>query len=94
MSPCTVQPDEFKAARIARGLSQQDVAALIGIAVGTVSRFERGVNRPHRLIAARMAEVVGLPDRPCDGSGTEALLRPPSGGAASDDSPANGGAAA
>jgi hypothetical protein len=45
-----------------------------------------------------LAEALGCPveelTHDCDGSGAEAVLRPPNGGGKSDETPANGGEAA
>lgn len=51
----------MKAARLLRGLEQQDVADALGVARTTVSAWERGVSEPSATNFARWAVVTGQP---------------------------------
>lgn len=59
-SPMTTFGERLKSARKERNLSQQDVAAKIGVVSNTVSRWERDVCPPRG--AARKALRRVLPD--------------------------------
>lgn len=48
-----------KAARVNRGLTQIEVAQLMGVAVGTVQRLETDVRRARAYYIIKFAEVVG-----------------------------------
>ena len=48
-----------KAARVNRGLTQIEVAQLMGVAVGTVQRLETNVRRARADYIIKFAEVVG-----------------------------------
>jgi transcriptional regulator with XRE-family HTH domain len=84
--------------RKALGLSQTELAVRAGIGVRTVERAESGSHRTSLLAMRALAEALGCPveelTHDCDGSGAEAVLRPPNGGGKSDETPANGGEAA
>ncbi len=49
-------------ARLARGLSQRDVAVSLGVSVGTVSRWERG-HLDYRHALAELAFLLGVDER-------------------------------
>lgn len=49
----------IRAARLACGLSQQDLADRLGIASITVSKWERGVHTPSWETLVQVAEVLG-----------------------------------
>jgi transcriptional regulator with XRE-family HTH domain len=53
-----MKPDELKAARLALGLSQQGLAERLRISVGSVSRWERGVQLIPPYLALAMAELA------------------------------------
>ena len=42
------------------GLSAQQLAEHVGVSVGELSRFERGIARPPRSVAAHVAERLGV----------------------------------
>ncbi len=46
-------------ARIAAGLSQEELAALIGVSDSYISRIERGVRAPKRIVK-KINEVLGI----------------------------------
>lgn len=50
--------DRIKEARLARRLSQQDLAALLGITQGAVGQYERGDNLPSLNLAAALAREL------------------------------------
>ena len=50
----------LRAARIVAGLNQCDVADKLGVAQGTLSKWERGVTSPSICVAAKMAEMYGV----------------------------------
>jgi transcriptional regulator with XRE-family HTH domain len=50
---------QLRSARLARGLTQQDLARAAGIAQADVSRIERGLTNPTVRTAERLLEVVG-----------------------------------
>ena len=51
------QPFEVKQLREQLGLTQEEMALLIGVDVMSVSRWERGVRRPSRLALAQLMEL-------------------------------------
>lgn len=55
VTPATI----IRAARLACGLSQQDLADRLGITSITVSKWERGVHSPDWDTLVRVAEVLG-----------------------------------
>jgi transcriptional regulator with XRE-family HTH domain len=50
----------LRAARLARGLSLEQVAAAARVDPGHLSRIERGINSPTAAVLARLAVVYGL----------------------------------
>lgn len=44
MNPLTLTPDDLKALRAARGLSQRALADLIGVSRNTINRWEMGLH--------------------------------------------------
>lgn len=48
----------LKRMRLRAGLTQQELALAAGINVITISRAERGVQRPHRSNLQRLADVL------------------------------------
>lgn len=54
----TLEPDRIRDLRNARGLSQADLAAQLGVSQVTVSRWENGHNRPTPSLAARLQEIL------------------------------------
>jgi DNA-binding transcriptional regulator YiaG len=47
-------PEEIQNLRRRLGLSQKDFAQLVGVAMQSISRWERGVTKPTQLAIARM----------------------------------------
>lgn len=45
--------------RLARGLSLEQAAALVGTTGATMSRLERGLHQPRRKLAMRVSELLG-----------------------------------
>jgi len=54
--------DRLRAARLARGLTQEGLGALVGLSSSSISKLERGGDRPSRASAASLRQVLGLPD--------------------------------
>lgn len=52
--------EQFKAERRRLGLSQAQVASRAGVAVDTVSRFERKMHDTSCAVVLKLLEVVGL----------------------------------
>jgi transcriptional regulator with XRE-family HTH domain len=46
--------------RDGRGLSQDDLARLLGVKSITVSRWERGIRSPRRSLRPKIREVTGI----------------------------------
>ena len=55
--------------RIASGLSQEDIAARLGLAKSTVSMYERGNRTPNIAVLTKLAELFSVP--------VDALVAPP-----------------
>jgi len=53
-------PRLLRHVRIARGLSQSQLARAIGVDHSTISRFERGERRPRRLTVLKLARALDL----------------------------------
>jgi transcriptional regulator with XRE-family HTH domain len=53
-----MKPGELKDARVALGLSQQGLAERLRISVGSISRWERGVQPISPYLALAMAELA------------------------------------
>ena len=51
-------PNNYKAARKAKGLTQRELGALIGVAESTVSLYEKGKRQPDNETLLRMAEEL------------------------------------
>jgi ribosome-binding protein aMBF1 (putative translation factor) len=51
-------PTEIRSARIAAGMSQQELAVAAGISVAQVSRIETGKVKPHRLTMRSLERVL------------------------------------
>ena len=49
---------KLKLRRIAMGLSQEKLAALVGVSQGTISLWERGTIRPRKKHMAKLVEVL------------------------------------
>ncbi len=49
----------FSAARLARGWTQEDLAARVGLAVETIGRLERGRQMPALTRLSQLAEALG-----------------------------------
>lgn len=49
--------------RVAAGLSLADVAGAIGVAAGTVQRWENGLRKPYGAPALRYGALLGALDR-------------------------------
>ena len=45
--------------RAARGLSQDDLAAELGVSQGTISKWERGLNLPPHALVPKIARALG-----------------------------------
>lgn len=54
----TVIGGRIKAARLARGWTQQQLAQELGIAVMSISRWERGITRPAAEQEAKLAHLL------------------------------------
>ena len=54
----------LREARVARGLSQDALAARAGVSASTISRLERGKTRARPHVARRLAVALGLDRRP------------------------------
>lgn len=48
---------DLKVARKKLGLSQRELAEVLGVDVGTISRWERGVQDPPKYVALALAEL-------------------------------------
>lgn len=60
-----VDPDALRAARVAAGLTQHELARRVGVAGGErISRWELGTSTPRAPMVRRLAEALGL--RPGD----------------------------
>ena len=56
-----LEPQALRRARVAAGLTQHELARLVGVAGGErVSRWERGLSTPQPDILARTAAVLGV----------------------------------
>lgn len=51
-------PNRLRTARVAAGLTQAELAKKVQCASWTISRLERGVQKPHHLTAKRIAKVL------------------------------------
>ena len=49
-----------RALRARLGMTQQDFAQALDVAVSTVSKWERGLVKPHRIARSRLAEMEAL----------------------------------
>ena len=54
----------LRSLRLRRGLTPEDVAAELGVAAGTVRRWESGAHQPLAKHAQRLAELYGVPTLP------------------------------
>jgi transcriptional regulator with XRE-family HTH domain len=54
----------LRSLRLRRGLTQDEVAAEVGVAASTVARWEAGTHRPWAKHAQRLAELYGVPTLP------------------------------
>ncbi len=50
---------DIKAFRLRLGLTQEDVARKLGLALSTVSKWEQGVTSPSRLAREKIERVFG-----------------------------------
>jgi putative transcriptional regulator len=50
---------DIKALRLRLGLTQEDVARQLGLALSTVAKWEQGVTRPSRLAYEKIESVFG-----------------------------------
>ena len=53
-------PISLKAARINAGLSQEELANKINVAVTSVSRWEQGLSKPRVDVAFELAHICGI----------------------------------
>lgn len=60
-----MKPDEIREARVTLGLTQVEMARVMGVDVMTISRWEVGGRNPQRL-AVRLIEAYLRGDRPDD----------------------------
>lgn len=51
----------LKAARINKGLKQKEAAKALGIAVDTLSKYERGVSFPNVPVIQKIETLYGIP---------------------------------
>ena len=58
-----MKPDEIKAMRLNLGLSQEHFARKLGVALGTVNRWERGRIRPKGLYAQALETLRQAADK-------------------------------
>lgn len=54
----------LRSLRLRRGLTQDEVAAELGVAASTVARWESGTHRPWPKHSDRLAELYGVPTLP------------------------------
>jgi transcriptional regulator with XRE-family HTH domain len=47
--------------REARGLTQRELGAIVGVTNTTICRLERGDRIPHAATCARIAQTLGIP---------------------------------
>jgi transcriptional regulator with XRE-family HTH domain len=67
-----IRPDRLRAVREQRGLSQRDLARLLGLGINQITRYEGGANEPSASVLAMIARelkvttdyLVGLSDDP------------------------------
>lgn len=59
--------------RRAKGISQEHLAALVGVSNNTVSRIERGRQAPSIQVAERLAGALGISPLALFGTGKDAL---------------------
>ncbi|BAS28060.1 helix-turn-helix domain-containing protein [Limnochorda pilosa] len=53
-------PTRLRQLREAKGMTQQDLGALIGVTKNSISSYERGVRTPEFHLLLRMADVFGV----------------------------------
>lgn len=90
VNPSLLTPGAINRFRKEKGLSQQDLATVLGAGVATVSRWENGEAQPTRTAAAVLTTVVaaalgdgapgasrtlGVPQRLCSGYAIYQLLK-------------------
>jgi ribosome-binding protein aMBF1 (putative translation factor) len=54
--------DRLREARLSRGLSAKDLAALIGVTPGAISRYERGMDKPLQKRIDAISRHLGVPE--------------------------------
>lgn len=52
--------ETMKALRLARGMTQEDLAAALGTAKSTISMYEKGKREPNLAVLRQLAEVLGV----------------------------------
>lgn len=61
-----MSPDEVSALRERLGVTQEELARLVGVSSMTVSRWERGVAKPSRLADQQLAKLARKKGRTTD----------------------------
>jgi len=64
--------DNVRRARKNRGITQEELAKMVGVAKSTITGYEKNYRAPHALMITKIAsaldvtgdELLGLPDRP------------------------------
>ena len=52
--------EKIKAARVAHGLTQEDISQLLCISRQAVSKWENGVNEPDIMSIVRLSDILGV----------------------------------
>ena len=92
--PLQLSPPRLAAARRGAGLSQQQAATRVGIAISTLQAAEYGKNEPRASVIARLAQLYGVDlwslfdGHPPDGEGAFAVAPPPDGSPDGGEAPA------
>ncbi len=50
----------LKQARTAKGISQSNLAKLVGVHVTNISRYERGENKPTSVVLTKLGDALGV----------------------------------
>ena len=50
----------LKVLRVMRGLTQSQLASLVGVTQGTVSQWEKGITHPRFAVIPRLASALGV----------------------------------
>jgi len=61
MEPYTLQPKRIKEGRLFRGLTQENLADVVGVTKQAVSQYETGVLTPTLEVMTQIADVLEFP---------------------------------